>query len=103
MGGLFERSDANKDGVVTKAEFDASTSQMRTRMEARLEKASMQRPGSRMFQIADTNKDGKVALAEVQQIAGQRFDRLDLNHDGRLTPEERKQARQQKGTAHRPS
>ena len=33
-------------------------------------------------------------LAEAQRVALQHFDRADLNHDGKLTPEERKQAHQ---------
>ena len=48
-----------------------------------------------IFATADANKDGRVSLAEEQSLALQHFDRDDLNHDGKLTPEERKQARQQ--------
>ena len=47
-----------------------------------------------MFDMADSNKDGRVSLAEMQQQALAHFDRADLNHDGKLTPEERQQARQ---------
>lgn len=89
--GLFARADANKDGIITRAEFDASAGQMR----GRLEQAGMKHAdGGRMFETADANKDGRVSLAEMQQAALQHFDRADLNHDGTLTPEERRQARQ---------
>ena len=92
FGGLFARADTNKDGVITKAEFDTMGQQMK----ARMEKAGMNRGhmGGRMFETADTNKDGKVSLAEMQAVALSHFDRMDLNHDGTITPEERQQARE---------
>ncbi|WP_242140586.1 MULTISPECIES: EF-hand domain-containing protein [unclassified Sphingomonas] len=37
---------------------------------------------------ADTNGDGKISRAEADAQASQRFDRLDLNHDGFLTADE---------------
>jgi len=40
------------------------------------------------------NKDGRVTLAEMQQSALAQFDRMDLNHDGTVTAEERQQSRQ---------
>jgi hypothetical protein len=46
----------------------------------------------RLFDIADSDKDGRVSLAEAQQAALQQFDAADLNHDGVLTPDERRQA-----------
>jgi Ca2+-binding EF-hand superfamily protein len=92
--GLFARADANKDGVITSAEFDAMGQQIK----ARMEKAGAARDGmaTRMFTMADANKDGRVSLAEMQQSALARFDRMDLNHDGKITPDERKAARQQR-------
>jgi Ca2+-binding EF-hand superfamily protein len=100
-GRLFDRADANKDGIVTRAEFDTAGSQM----QAHMEKAGMHRGGfaGAMFETADSNKDGKVSLAEAQAVALQHFDRADLNHDGKLTPDERKQARQQFRAQHKPS
>jgi Ca2+-binding EF-hand superfamily protein len=92
FGGLFARADTNKDGVITRAEFDAMGQQMK----ARMDKAGMNRGhlGGRMFETADTNKDGKVSLAEMQAAALARFDQMDLNHDGTVTPDEWQQARQ---------
>jgi len=37
---------------------------------------------------ADANMDGKISRAEADAQARQRFDRLDANHDGFLTPDE---------------
>jgi Ca2+-binding EF-hand superfamily protein len=92
--GLFARADTNHDGVITSAEFDTMGQQIK----ARMEKAAATRDGmaTRMFTMADSNKDGRVSLAEMQQSALARFDRMDLNHDGKITPDERKAARQQR-------
>ena len=37
---------------------------------------------------ADTNGDGIVSRDEALAQAGQRFDRMDMNHDGKLTRDE---------------
>ena len=101
MGGLFERADTNKDGAISKAEFAAAP-----RPEHGRKGAGMQRAGMRhgfaggMFTAADSNKDGRVSLAEAQQVALQHFDRADANRDGKLTPDERRAARQQMRAQH---
>ena len=92
MSALFSRGDINKDGAITRAEFDAMASQMH----AHMQQAGVRRGGAgHMFGMADLNKDGKVSLSEAQSAALQHFDRADLNKDGKLTPDERKQGRQQ--------
>jgi Ca2+-binding EF-hand superfamily protein len=97
FGGLFKRADANKDGVITRAEFDTVANQMH----ARMEQAGLHGGfAGRMFDLADANKDGRLSLAEVQQMALQHFDRADLNHDGTVTPQERKQSRAQMHAQH---
>jgi Ca2+-binding EF-hand superfamily protein len=90
--GLFARADANKDNAVTRAEFDAVGNQLHARMEKAGEHKGF---AGNMFAAADANKDSKVSLAEAQALALQHFDRADLNHDGKVTPQERQQARQQ--------
>jgi Ca2+-binding EF-hand superfamily protein len=99
FSGLFARADTNKDGAITKAEFDTMGQQIK----ARIEKAGARRDGmaTRMFTMADANKDGRVSLAEMQQSALARFDRVDVNHDGKITPDERKAARQQRKAQHK--
>jgi Ca2+-binding EF-hand superfamily protein len=97
---LFDRADTNKDGVVTRAEFDAA----RTSGRLHFRSASMRRGlGGPMFDMADSNKDGRVSLGEAQELALQHFDAADINHDGVLTPVERRQMRQLKRGGHRPS
>ena len=100
VGGFFARADANKDGVVTRAEFDTIGKQMKSRMAH----PAMKRGGvaGRMFAASDSNKDSRVTLAEMQQAALARFDRRDLNHDGTISPAERKQKRQQRKTQRHP-
>jgi Ca2+-binding EF-hand superfamily protein len=96
---LFDRADANKDGIVTRAEFDAAMTSGRLRFHSASMRGGL---GGRMFETADTDKDGRVSLAEAQQLALQHFDASDLNHDGVLTPDERRQARQlTRGHRHR--
>lgn len=47
--------------------------------------------GGRLFDMADSNHDGRVSLQEAQAAALAHFDRADLNHDGKITPDERQQ------------
>ena len=80
--------------MITRAEFDAMGQQVKARMERRASGgASMM---ERMLEKSDTNKDGKISLAEMQQSALGRFDRMDLNHDGTVNPQERQQLREAK-------
>jgi hypothetical protein len=48
----------------------------------------------------DTDGDGRVSRAEATSAAAERtgewFDKIDLNKDGYVTPEEKKQAREQR-------
>jgi hypothetical protein len=50
--------------------------------------------GGRGFEAMDLDHDGRVALAEANRAALQRFDRVDANHDGTITPDERQAARE---------
>src|SRR5882757_9838048 len=66
------RYDANKDGWVDKAEWNAG-------QEAR-------------FKELDTNKDGKLSKAEFMVQAERNFARCDLDKDGRINTAECRQA-----------
>ena len=86
---LFAHADANKDGIVTHAEFDAATASGKIKLRhAKMRGSSVVRE----FDVADTNKDGRVSLEEAQQAALREFDVADGNHDGVITPIERRQA-----------
>jgi Ca2+-binding EF-hand superfamily protein len=116
----FAALDTNKDGVITKDELQAARKARHDARFARLDKdgngsisreefdAGHDRPGKHrrggarhggpgghggfgqgMF---DGNKDGKITKEEFQSRALARFDRLDTNHDGVVTADERKAA-----------
>ena len=48
----------------------------------------------RMFEMADTNKDGKVSKAEFDARQAKFFSEIDKNGDGAITPEEMKAHRE---------
>ncbi len=61
-------ADVNRDGVITREEFD----QVR----------------ARRFERLDTNKDGVVTREEFMAAEVRAFERLDRNKDGKITPDE---------------
>jgi len=127
---MFDRLDANHDGVLSRQEYMAARPQVREEQRVmilrdgpdgappahgapgmRMRMHDMGRDGMGMgmhgfgghlFEMADSNHDGRVSLAEAQAAALAHFDRADLNHDGRITPDERQQAHQMMHE-HRPS
>jgi Ca2+-binding EF-hand superfamily protein len=103
----FRDADTNGDGVVTRAEFNAA------RM-ARFDKLDRNGDGTisradfgrlmrlaprlarridRLLADADTNYDGRVTRAEYASMPMPLFERLDLNHDGRIDAQELAAAR----------
>jgi Ca2+-binding EF-hand superfamily protein len=77
----FLRLDANADGYLSQDELRAMRNSMRggTR-------------GTEMFRGLDTDGDGALSLAELQarrpEMSAERFNELDRNGDGLLTPDE---------------
>lgn len=114
---MFERLDTNRDGSVSRAEWDAGAAQREQRMASRdrngdgrpdarggFRHAGMRGMGSfggHMFEMADTNKDGRVTLQEAQAAALQHFDMADANRDGQITPDERRQLHERMRSEHR--
>ena len=74
----FDAIDANHDGQVTGDELHAF-------MQAK--RGEFAKKG---FATLDTNGDGKVSRDEFLAQASARFDRMDANKDGFLTPDELK-------------
>ena len=73
----FDRLDADHDGALTTAEIDAGTREGG--------------PGGQMMRRADADSDGRVTKAEVEAGVRARFQRMDANGDGLVSPEERPQ------------
>lgn len=112
----FKAMDTNNDGSISRAEFDAAHERMGPRGMGRGEGSGMgagmgpghhgmgpgmmhgmgkggpgmgMKFGSRLFERADTNKDGKVTLAEATKAALAHFDEVDADKNGTVTAQER--------------
>ena len=88
-GAMMARLDADKDGRLSKDEFAA----MRDRGpgHGKPETAGKPRKGAeRMWLRVDTNKDGFLARSEVDALLTMRFKRIDTDNDGGLTQAELK-------------
>ncbi len=81
----FGAIDANKDGRIDRAEYDAFMQARQARETADYEAA---------IQEMDQNKDGKISRQEaaVAPLIASIFDALDANKDGSLSHEEMRQA-----------
>ena len=79
---MFQRFDANHDGVVTRQEAEQAAAQFGGRG---------QRMIDRIFGTADS-----ITLQQFEAQSLARFDAMDLNRDGTVTAAERQQAREQR-------
>lgn len=101
----FDRLDADHNGALSRGEFAArpAMQQGRDGQEARggpgMRRFGMRGPGQRMGRgmgrMADSDRNGVVTQAEFTANAVQRFERMDGDRDGQVTPEERRSARAQ--------
>jgi EF-hand domain pair/EF hand len=93
MGKMFERMDSDKNGSISRAEFDAAHAGNKRHMGGDHDMKMGRGGGGMLMMMADTDKDGRVALSEAVNGALAMFDRADTNKDGTLTSEERRAAR----------
>lgn len=100
---LFDRLDTNRDNMVSRDEWTRAEglrgqrgAENRRGGNGGQRMAMRGRIGGAMLRAADANRDQRISLVEAETAALQRFDRVDLNRDGRVTREERQQARQQR-------
>lgn len=106
---MFARLDSDKDGSISRSEFDAPRGKLadasakpdapKHRMGGGMHRGPGMAMGTglgggMLFDRADINKDGKLSLAEAEALPLQMFDRADTNRDGSVTPDERKAARE---------
>lgn len=105
-GHMLTRADANSDGNISRDEFLARPTAMFERLDANDDGviAASERPqrrerpeGQRRERVnPDANNDGQLSRAEYAAMGGSMFDRLDANDDGRVTQEEAAAARPQR-------
>ncbi|WP_198351000.1 EF-hand domain-containing protein [Flavisphingomonas formosensis] len=76
--------DSDGDGRISKAEMSAAP-------------ARGGRDPSRLFDAMDVNHDGYLDKNEIRAALARRFQRMDANGDGILTPEERMAGRMGRG------
>lgn len=95
------RYDANKDGVVDRAEWaagqEARFKQLDTNGDGKLSPAELSPRGDSdrsdaLFKRMDTDKDGAVSQAEFMTLADRNFARCDTDKDGKITTAECRQA-----------
>jgi hypothetical protein len=121
---LFDKLDTNHDGVISRREFMAARPELREHRvvvmrndsetsakpngEGRMHEMHMREMGLRggfaahLFAMADANHDGRVSLQEAETAALAHFDRMDLNHDRKITPDERREAHERMRGEHHP-
>jgi Ca2+-binding EF-hand superfamily protein len=117
----FNSADTNRDGQVTKAEAlaqqqrdsEKTKAQLNQRFTAEFNRLDTNRDGKlslqeflagvpaikpsespdQMIARLDTNRDGKISAAEFRTPKMAKFNRVDANHDGIVTPQEIQAAR----------
>jgi len=90
-GGMFERLDANKDGVITKDEFMAEVATRFARLDTNKDGkvSDAERGAARPGGMGGRGMSGDMTLADMQAQSAKRFDRIDSNHDGKIDQAER--------------
>jgi len=88
----FDKTDANHDGVLTRAEIDARVARMDVG-KTKMPPGKAKQISGAWFMTADANHDGKVTPAEMQGLFRALASRYDTNHDGVVSIEERAAAR----------
>lgn len=95
-GQLFEATDTNKDGVLSKDEFEARGGEMFSKMDTNkdgivtkleMSQAAQKKAAEhaeKRFTRMDSNNDGKITQAEFAALSDQRFAKMDKNSDGKL-------------------
>jgi Ca2+-binding EF-hand superfamily protein len=93
---ILARVDTDKDGKISKAEFDTESSDLFKRLDKNSDgKIAADEVPARhwggkgpQFGMMDTDKDGKVTKAEFTAAEDKMFSKLDANGDGVITSDE---------------
>jgi Ca2+-binding EF-hand superfamily protein len=94
----FQTIDSNRDGAISRSEFSGNRNRGKSGFAQARNRGNTPYFGTRMFTAADINRDGKMTEAEMANNVQAWFDRTDTDHDGVLTTEERKAARERNRT-----
>jgi len=86
---LFNRLDANHDGVLTQEEFSARRMGRQAAADAPQKTETFR---SKRFAAMDANGDGRITADEFAAAFNKRLQALDANGDGRITLDEMKAA-----------
>lgn len=93
-GEIFDRLDTNRDGVISRDEWAAGAA----RMAEMREHGGPGRGGAMMHRMAmgmgmmGADGDRTITREEFMKRAAEHFDRVDTNHDGKISAAEREQA-----------
>lgn len=87
-GKAFDRLDTNKDGVIDDAELKAHSDRMKARLAKRGGDEAKAGKRADRFESSDADKDGKVTRVEFLAKAAPWFARADADKDGKVTREE---------------
>lgn len=99
LGERCQEADQNKDGKVTRAEVDKTIAEkfaeaarggnsISQEQFFQFEQARFHDIGAKRFDRIDSDHNGKLSKAEFAAPAEKMFDRLDRNHDGVIAPDE---------------
>jgi len=100
----FDRLDADRSGSISRSEWDAPRPDRASAPDAEAGGTPPPPPGhgrrhggpgrigAGVFDRLDADHDGKVTLAEFEARPLEMFDRADTDHDGTVSPDERKAA-----------
>jgi Ca2+-binding EF-hand superfamily protein len=105
----FSKADTNRDGKLSRAEVEKAMPHLSESFDSidtdrdgqlsrrelsawkKAHRGERQTKAAQRFRHADTDGDGAISRAEAEQHAprlARRFDQIDGNRDGKLTPEE---------------
>jgi len=82
------RADHDKDGKISAAEWAKGAERVRSEVREQGVDGWNIVGKAGLFATLDTDKDGYVTPAEIDAATGPRFDKYDLNHDGVITRSE---------------
>jgi Ca2+-binding EF-hand superfamily protein len=91
---ILQRLDSDKNGQVSRAEFDKFAGMARTFGGAKAEAAM-----SQLWRTTDVNGDGSMSRSELETASKRRFDVADSNRDGALDKTEVAAMRQRQRVA----